>query len=39
VVDSIDDGIDLARSTIASGAAYEKMRAFVAATRKLAVSA
>jgi len=37
VVDSIDDGIALARSTIASGAAHAKMLAFVAATRRLAV--
>jgi len=39
VVDSIDDGIELARSTIASGAAHEKMNAFVEATRRLAASA
>jgi anthranilate phosphoribosyltransferase len=38
VVDSIDDGIELARATIASGAAHEKMRVFVAATRRLAAS-
>jgi anthranilate phosphoribosyltransferase len=36
VVDSIDDGIELARSTIASGAAHAKMLAFVATTRRLA---
>ncbi len=35
VVGSIDDGIELARSTIASGAARIKMDAFVAATRQL----
>ena len=29
---SIDDGIELARATIASGAAHAKMQAFVAAT-------
>ena len=39
VVNSIDDGIELARSTIASGAAHEKMRAFVAATQGLAAAA
>jgi anthranilate phosphoribosyltransferase len=36
VVDSIAAGIELARSTIASGAARAKMDAFVAATRRLA---
>ena len=36
VVPSIDDGIELARVTIASGAAHAKMQAFVAATRRLA---
>jgi anthranilate phosphoribosyltransferase len=36
VVASIDDGIELARVTIASGAAHAKMQGFVAATRKLA---
>lgn len=36
VVGSIDDGIELARSTIASGAAHAKMLAFVATTRRLA---
>jgi anthranilate phosphoribosyltransferase len=36
VVGSIDDGIELARATIASGAAHAKMQAFVAATRRLA---
>jgi anthranilate phosphoribosyltransferase len=36
VVGSIDDGIELARTTIASGAAHAKMQAFVAATRRLA---
>ncbi len=36
VVDSISAGIELARATIASGAAHEKMQAFVAATRQLA---
>ncbi len=36
VVGSIDDGIALARSTIASGAAHAKMLSFVAATRRLA---
>ena len=36
VVDAIDDGIQLARETIASGAAHAKMQAFVAATRRLA---
>ena len=39
VVDSIDDGIELARSTIASGAAHAKMQAFVATTRRLAAQA
>ena len=33
---SIGEGIDLARATIASGAAHAKMQAFVAATRRLA---
>ncbi|WP_426690239.1 anthranilate phosphoribosyltransferase [Rhodanobacter ginsengiterrae] len=36
VVASIADGIELARATIASGAAHAKMQAFVAATRRLA---
>jgi len=36
VADSIDDGIRLARETIASGAAKRKLDAFVATTRKLA---
>jgi len=36
VVDSIAEGIELARSTIASGAARAKMDAFVAVTRRLA---
>ena len=36
VVEGIDDGIQLARETIASGAAHAKMQAFVAATRRLA---
>jgi anthranilate phosphoribosyltransferase len=36
VVDSIAAGIDLARSTIASGAARAKMDAFVATTQRLA---
>jgi anthranilate phosphoribosyltransferase len=35
VVESIDDGIERARETIASGAAHAKMQAFVAATRRL----
>lgn len=35
VVDSIASGIELARSTIASGAARAKMDAFVATTRRL----
>ena len=35
VVDSIDDGIELARTTVASGAAHAKMQAFVAATQRL----
>jgi len=39
VVDSIAAGIDLARSTIASGAARAKMDAFVATTRRLAEAA
>jgi anthranilate phosphoribosyltransferase len=36
VVPSIDDGIELARVTIASGAAHAKMQAFVTTTRRLA---
>jgi anthranilate phosphoribosyltransferase len=36
VVDAVDDGIELARATIASGAAHAKMLAFVAATQQLA---
>jgi anthranilate phosphoribosyltransferase len=36
VVDSITAGIELARVTIASGAAHAKMQAFVAATQRLA---
>lgn len=36
VVASIDDGIELARSSIASGAARAKMDAFVSTTRRLA---
>ncbi len=36
VVEGIQAGIELARATIASGAAHEKMQAFVAATRRLA---
>ncbi len=36
VVDAIDDGIELARATIASGAAHAKMQAFVATTQRLA---
>ncbi|WP_329741273.1 anthranilate phosphoribosyltransferase [Dyella sp. A6] len=36
VADSIDEGITLARATIASGGAHAKMQAFVAATRRLA---
>ncbi|WP_017463033.1 anthranilate phosphoribosyltransferase [Dyella ginsengisoli] len=36
VVDSIDDGIALARQTIASGAARAKIQQFVATTRRLA---
>jgi anthranilate phosphoribosyltransferase len=39
VVDSIAAGIELARATIASGAARAKMDAFVAATRRLAGAA
>jgi len=35
LVDSIDDGIELARATVASGAAHAKMDAFVAATQRL----
>jgi anthranilate phosphoribosyltransferase len=38
VAASIGEGIDLARATIASGAAHAKMQAFVAATRRLAHS-
>lgn len=38
VVDSIAAGIDLARATIASGAARAKMDAFVATTRRLAAT-
>jgi anthranilate phosphoribosyltransferase len=37
VVASIADGIDCARAAIASGAAREKMQAFVATTRRLAM--
>ncbi|WP_043795398.1 anthranilate phosphoribosyltransferase [Rhodanobacter sp. OR87] len=36
VATSVGEGIDLARATIASGAAHAKMQAFVAATRRLA---
>jgi anthranilate phosphoribosyltransferase len=36
VTGSIDEGIALARHTIASGAAHAKMQAFVATTRRLA---
>jgi anthranilate phosphoribosyltransferase len=36
VVDDIGAGIELARATIASGAAHAKMQAFVAVTRRLA---
>ena len=36
VVRSIAEGIELARATIASGAAHAKMQAFVDATRRLA---
>ncbi|MEO6925166.1 MAG: anthranilate phosphoribosyltransferase [Rhodanobacter sp.] len=36
VVDGIQAGIELARATIAGGAAHEKMQAFVAVTRRLA---
>src|SRR5574337_77017 len=39
VVDSIQAGIELARATIASGAAQAKLQAFVAATRRLAAVA
>jgi len=39
VVGSIDEGIALARTTIASGAAHAKMLAFVASTRRLAALA
>ena len=38
VTASIGEGIELARATIASGAAHAKMQAFVAATRRLAGS-
>jgi anthranilate phosphoribosyltransferase len=38
VVDSIDDGIELARTTVASGAAHAKMQAFVATTQRLFAS-
>ncbi|WP_108470654.1 anthranilate phosphoribosyltransferase [Rhodanobacter thiooxydans] len=38
VAASIGEGIELARATIASGAAHAKMQAFVAATRRLAGS-
>lgn len=38
VVDSIDDGIERARTTIASGAGRAKIEAFVAATQRLAAS-
>ncbi len=38
VAASIGEGIELARATIASGAAHAKMQAFVAATRRLAHS-
>jgi anthranilate phosphoribosyltransferase len=36
VVDAVGDGIELARATIASGAAHAKMLDFVATTRRLA---
>ncbi|TPG11938.1 anthranilate phosphoribosyltransferase [Rhodanobacter glycinis] len=36
VVGAVGEGIELARATIASGAAHAKMQAFVAATRRLA---
>jgi len=36
VVDAIDAGIELARETIASGAAHAKMQSFVAVTQRLA---
>jgi anthranilate phosphoribosyltransferase len=36
VARDIDEGIELARATIASGAARAKMDAFVATTRRLA---
>ncbi len=36
VIGSISDGIELARATIASGAAHAKMQAFVATTQRLA---
>jgi len=39
VVGSIDDGIELARATIASGAARAKMAEFVVSTQRLADSA
>jgi anthranilate phosphoribosyltransferase len=38
LAESIDDGIERARAAIASGAAHEKMHAFVAATRRLAAA-
>ncbi|MDW2980262.1 MAG: anthranilate phosphoribosyltransferase [Rhodanobacter sp.] len=38
VAASIGEGIELARATIASGAAHARMQAFVAATRRLAGS-
>ncbi|MEY2116346.1 MULTISPECIES: anthranilate phosphoribosyltransferase [Rhodanobacter] len=38
VAASIGEGIELARATIASGAAHAKMQVFVAATRRLAPS-
>src|SRR5512138_1041112 len=39
VADTIDDGIARARAAIASGAALERLEAFVAATRRLAAEA
>ena len=36
VTDTIAGGIELARTTIASGAAHAKMQAFVTATQRLA---
>ncbi|MGA0586996.1 anthranilate phosphoribosyltransferase [Dyella sp. KRB-257] len=39
VVDSIDDGITLARASIASGAAHAKLQQFVSTTRRLADTA